>query len=455
MARGTPLPLENPMNHDEEMPGAVPLATGWLTRTLRFASAITEARVRKATGAGSAESTAVAAQRLFEAFGSLRGVAMKMGQMLSYMDAALPAEAQKVLSQLQAHVPPMAEGVAERIIEQDFGAPPRHLFSDWSARPIAAASIGQVHRARLHDGTLVAVKVQYPEIARAIESDLKNLTVVEALARLLAPTVDARAIVREIRERMREECDYRREAENQKAFRHAFQHDRGLEVPAVIDELVSQRVLSTRFVEGLEFAGFAATATTHDRNRAGESLVRAAFGAIFQHSMLNCDPHPGNYLFAGGRTVLLDFGCVKRFTPALVETWRAMILAGIQGNRSQFDECVDAMGIPRGKKFDYGYHYELSRCLYEPFLRDQTFTYTQEYVTRCNAVLLRDNPNKRCSDFPADLVFANRLQWGLNSVLVMLRAEANWHRVLMPILEPCALDGERAGTLAPALPQLA
>lgn len=408
------------------------ISTSWVGRSLRTAGSFASFGMRSL---GRPSPDGHAAEALAAALGRLKGLAMKAGQMMSYVDSALPPAARNALATLQDSVPPMSPEVIDSVVAGELGAAPRDIFATWAAQPIAAASIGQVHLATLRDGTEVAVKVQYPAIAKALDADLKSASLLASLAGLTMRGVNVDDVVAEMKERLREECDYQKEAANQEEFRRHYAGDPAILVPEVYPRHSSARVLTTRYVRAGRFADFERFPTPV-RNQAAETIFRFAFESIFRHHLFNCDPHPGNYLFHDdGRVVFLDFGCVKRFEPAFVQRWRDMHVSVLAGDRSRFKELISAAGIvgnPRG--FDYDYHFELSRQLYKPVLEDRPFKYTEDYIHETNAILIDRNPNKRKTNLPKDYVFVNRLQWGLSSILARLGAEANWHRIVAPYI---------------------
>ncbi len=430
-------------------PGAPPaqeaLSASWFRRTLRVSRAAAGAaarlglsRVRR--GAGEVDGVE-AADKLVEALGELKGVAMKVGQIASYMDSAVPPAWRERLASLQHAAPPMAPHVVEEVVEAELGRPPTRAFARWEPQPFAAASIGQVHRAWLHDGRPVAVKVQYPGIDKAIAADLRNAPAVRFVGGAVFRGVNTREVVAEIRERLLEECDYELEARNQEAFRALWSGQPHIHVPAVVPSYSTRRVLTTEFVSGLHFADFVASAGQEARNRAGMAIFRFAFESIFGHCVFNCDPHPGNYLFSPeGDVTFLDFGCCRRFDPATVHVWKRMMKATLLDDRPAFEAAVIEAGFcPDPRRYDFDYHRELLCYLYRPWMVQRPFRYTKPYVAESWKVLLRQNRNLFRMNMPREIVFINRLQWGLNSILAELGAEADWSQFILPLLEDVEL----------------
>jgi len=433
----------------DEPKGLKSLATSWLSRTARQSGMAAGAAARLAAGqlgklaSGKGASLAVdpatqqaIAKRVAATLGEMKGLAMKAGQVASYLDFAMPQAAREALAGLQDSTPPMTPEVIDRVVTAELGKPPKELFAEWAERPFAAASIGQVHRARTRDGLDVAVKVQYPGIAQAIEADLKSAGALQALGSVVLRHQDHGAIYEELRERLLEECDYRVEARNQEEFRRLYADRADMVIPEVVPALSATRVLTTRFAPGKRFAEFAATASQEERDRAGEAIWDFAMVSIFRHGLFNADPHPGNYLFAPGQVVFLDFGCVKRYAPSFIAQWKRLCLACTFGDRATFDRCVVELGFaPDPAKYDFDYHYRMTRAIYEPWLKDEPYLFTEAFVARTWRTLVVDNPNKFRMNLPRDFLFVNRVQWGVYSVLATLRAVSNWRRRLLPVVE--------------------
>src|SRR2546421_5378699 len=248
------------------------------------------------------------AERYADVLSRSKGVLMKVGQMVSFVDAGAVLEGpygevyRAALASLQADAEPMEPVLVAAVIESELGRPPEELFADFSPAPIAAASIGQVHTARLHDGTEVAVKVQYPGVADAIRDDLANTQLLFTFIKIVKGLVpqyrnfDVRAIADEIAERFTEELDYRTELANQMAFADHYRGHPFFRVPAVFPELSADRVLTMEMIHGRRWneIGGAEQAL---RDRWGEAVYRFFVGSMARFSMFNADPHPGNYLF--------------------------------------------------------------------------------------------------------------------------------------------------------------
>jgi predicted unusual protein kinase regulating ubiquinone biosynthesis (AarF/ABC1/UbiB family) len=245
----------------------------------------------------------------------------------------------------------------------------------------------------------------------------------------MKPTVDAGSLVGELGARILEECDYAKEAENQREFARLFAADDEVHVPAVIDERSSRRVLTTELVDAMRFADFIATASQEAKDRAGAIIQRTCVSSLFRYGVFNGDPHPGNYLFQpDGRVTFLDFGCVRRFDRKFIETWKALGRCIVAGDRASFPERYRAVGlVGNAKAFDYDHQWMAIRHLYRPFIeKDPFFTYTDAYVRKTYDLFLFDNPNDRRTGMPPEFLLLNRITFGLDAVLAKLGATAPW-----------------------------
>jgi predicted unusual protein kinase regulating ubiquinone biosynthesis (AarF/ABC1/UbiB family) len=269
-----------------------------------------------------------AAHQLVRVLGGMRGAAMKVGQTLSAVDLGLVPEElrpemQEILASLQHSAEPVSFEAVRKVAEADLGQPLSKAFAEIDPEPVAAASIGQVHRATLPDGRDVAVKVQYPGIAQAIQADMKNLRLGLKLLNVIAPGIDTAAIADELRERIAEELDYELEAQNQRAMSRAYRGHPYITVPDAVTGLSRERVIVSDWIEGKRFAEVKG-APQAERDRIGEILVRFYVNGPLRHRLLNGDPHPGNSLFMDeGRVAFLDFGFFKHLSKGEIESLRA------------------------------------------------------------------------------------------------------------------------------------
>ncbi len=378
-----------------------------------------------------------AAERAAEVLGTLRGVAAKVGQMASYVDGIVPEgqrEAYEIaLRKLRDQAPTSTGAEIRALVELELGARISELFLDWEDEPVASASIGQVHRARLADGRVVAVKVQHSGIAKAVESDLENVGMLESvLGTLVGKGVNSRGLLNEVRARFREELDYRLEARRQGEFAQIFRGDPQIFVPQVIAERSSMRVLTSEFVTGSSLDE-AATRSEAERRAYAEALWRFVFKGNLVGGMFNADPHPGNYLFQPeGRIAFLDFGCVQPIHGGRLGPARALHRAAVEQDEPGFAQQVRVIMETRGGLYeDLAIAY--SRRCFEPLFASP-YRITREFVRTLVAEIgdMKQVMFKKGGNFvplPEGMVFMNRLQFGFYSVLARLDVEVDYAAV--------------------------
>jgi predicted unusual protein kinase regulating ubiquinone biosynthesis (AarF/ABC1/UbiB family) len=404
------------------------------------------------------------AQDVAAVLGGMKGAIMKAGQMLSFIADGLPPEAQAALATLQADVPPMAPSLAEGVVRAELGAEPSQLFLDWDPVPVAAASIGQVHRAVMPDGRRVAVKVQYPGVDQAIKSDLDNAEFLYGLfAQFALKNLDVKALVDELRARMAEELDYRLEAGCQEDFAARYEGHPFIRVPHVVPERSSRRVLTSEWVDGLRWDEFLETADEVQRNHAGEILMRFTQGAIHRHGVFNGDPHPGNYRFHpdDGSVSFLDFGLVKRWSRGELEQLTHVLDAILEGDENAVIERAVAANFLRADHgLDPALLFEYVSGPYGPFLRDR-FTYTKDWTAKALQTVIdlqgRFGEVIKQLNMPTSYVILDRVVWGVSALEGRLNATNNWRGILAEYRKeapPCTPLGEaemawRDGRLAP------
>jgi predicted unusual protein kinase regulating ubiquinone biosynthesis (AarF/ABC1/UbiB family) len=418
-----------------------PLA-GLTTRTIGEATVM--ALRSRLTGESNAEFHLRTAERYAELLGRSKGALMKVGQLLSFasVGSAVPAELQSIyqtaLAGLRDEAPPMASGLARVILEAELGDRFESAFAEFDGESFAAASIGQVHAARLRDGRAVAVKVQYPGVAEAIRADLRNA---ELLAAVLAMTVgglsprglklDLRAMAREISSRIEEELVYGLEASNQAEFAEHYRGHPFIHVPQVIGELCTDRVLTQELVRGRSW-NEALLAEQSLRDQWAEAIHRFIYGAYYRLRMFNADPHPGNYVFHDdGSVSFLDFGSVKRLRreriEMLVAIYRECLRGDVQGTwRASVESGMWRSSDPvtAEEVFDY---WRGNNAL---FWAQQRFVATPDYVGR--GIERRFSPTgpsanvlRHCK-MPPDYALLARAEIGVMSVIAQLRAGNEW-----------------------------
>ena len=364
--------------------------------------------------------------------GAMKGVLMKIGQMASYIDDGLSPSVRRTLSRLQDSVPPMSAELAASVVTEELGLPPERAFAQWDPEPIAAASIGQVHRAITLDGRAVAVKVQYPGIAETIAADLGNVSLLRRMLRITAPSQDVDALIAELRDRVLEELDYRREAENQRLVAAYFDGHPTIHIPGIIPELSTRRVVTSELSDGARFAELASW-SQQERDLAAETIYRFVFRSLYEVHAFNGDPHPGNYLFhGGGRVTFLDFGLVKHFT--LAELQPLMQMARrlcVDNDPEAFRRSMEAAGFLRpGAPLSTETIVEHMAVFYDTIRKPGSLTITGDYAS---SVVRRffdvRSPVAEYVSVPRSYVILQRINLGLFAVLGELSATADWRAI--------------------------
>jgi predicted unusual protein kinase regulating ubiquinone biosynthesis (AarF/ABC1/UbiB family) len=372
-----------------------------------------------------------------EALGRLRGLATKVGQMASYVDGLIPEAHEEVfevaLRQLRAGTPHSAPWRIRELVETELGGSIERLFAEWSDEPFASASIGQVHRAVLHDGRRVAVKVQHPGIDQAMENDLSNGALVARLVGTLAPgALEAERLYSEVARHFRDELDYRREATWQEQFRTLHASDPAAIIPAVVRERSARRVLCMELMGGEDLEA-AALRPEADRRRYAEILWRFVYKSILVGGLFNADPHPGNYLFRkDGKVVFLDFGCVQELTQEVQSGSREAHRAAASGDEAGFARHAAGIVGAQGGQYERAFTAYLRRAV-EPVF-DSPFRITRGYARELVTGLydLKKSAFAKDSQFmplPESTVLLNRLQLGFFSVLARLDVEVDYRAV--------------------------
>ena len=369
------------------------------------------------------------AEEATQMMGNMKGAFMKLGQILSFATEIVPENVRETLKRLQMDAPPMGFEIVRAVVQEDLGKDLGALFRDFDEEPIAAASIGQVHRARLRSGEVVAVKVQYPGVAAAIESDLRASRGLAAMVSAVNQNIDAQGVVDEVKDRLIEELDYRREQRSQRLFAKIWAGHPLIRVPRVFGELSGARVLTQEYRRGLTFDRFVQGATADEKRVAVHALNDFVFDSMYGHCVFNGDPHPGNYIFEqDGGISFIDYGCVKYFEPAFIADLQALNRALMENQRDRFEEMLKKMHVVLpGRPYELDQLWEFFCYHAQGFREDRVFTFTSEWVREALSVM---DPTKQTKiNLPKDFVFLNRITFGLNSIMLRLSAAENFHQL--------------------------
>ncbi|MEZ0366620.1 ABC1 kinase family protein [Mycobacterium sp. pUA109] len=408
--------------------------------TARAAGGRMVAALREKTG----DATAVerfherTAQRYAQLLGHSKGVLMKAGQMFSLVDAGAVGGGelspyQQALTRLQADAPPMDPALARSVLEAELGRPVADVFAEFTDEPVAAASIGQVHRAVMPDGRPAAVKIQYPGVAEAIRDDLANTELLTTVVRFVSTAAgampDMRQAAREISARISEEIDYRHEAANIAAFSQLYRDHPFIRVPEVIPEASGGRVLTMTYLDGLDWAA-AQQADQDLKNTWAEVIGRMVTGSYRHANLFHADPHPGNYRFGlDGGVGFVDFGCVKVLPEYHRHHIVRMLRAVLDGRRTELRDLMAESGfLAEDSTLTADEAYQWWTAITYELLAPQPATYTKDAAERSIRSLVdvraADHPLRRML-VPPDFVFFARINLSMNAIFTAL--EATFH----------------------------
>src|SRR5215213_3653533 len=380
-----------------------------------------------------------AAQQIVSALGTMKGAAMKLGQVMSFLDVGLVPEEyreefQRKLGELRDAAPKVRFSDMRKVVESELGEKLSEAFAEFDETPIAAASISQVYRARLHDGRDVAAKVQHPGVAQAVRADMQNIGMILRLMKRIAPGLDVKATAEEIRSRIGDELDYELEAQNQRTMARIYRGHPFIVVPDVVSSLSREKVLVSDFVTG---AGFDTVKAMDQaaRDRVGEIVFRFFFGCMYRHRQFSGDPHPGNFLLQpDGKVAFLDFGLFKVMPEELIRIELECQRAGHEGDGDRLKQIFTETGFLQQPD-----RFRPDKLLAQ-FL-DATWWYVLddeiELVPEVATQVMIEMSDPRSSHFgqmrhetlPADHLFGRRVEMLTLAVLSQLRACGNFHRI--------------------------
>ena len=377
------------------------------------------------------------AEQIFRVLGELKGGAMKLGQALSIFEAALPPEIAEpyraTLTKLQESAPPLPASTVHKVLAGDLDEDWRERFTDFDDNPVAAASIGQVHKATWTDGRPVAVKIQYPGAGKALLNDFTQLSRAWRLFAMLMPGLDVKPMLEELRSRVAEELDYHLEASSQQAFADAYAGDPDIYVPNVV--MATDHVLVTEWMDGTPLSKIISDGTKEERDRAGILLVRFLFSGPARAGLLHADPHPGNFrLLDDGRLGVLDFGAVDRlpdgFPPFMGKLLRIMHTGGEIEEVEQ--ELRDQGFLREGVEVDLDALRAFLAPLAEPSAVE-CFKFSREWLRdeAARVTDLRPSNITRKFNVPPSYVLIHRVSTAGIGVLCQLECEGRFRAELL------------------------
>jgi len=402
-----------------------------------------------------AELQARTAEQLFQVLGQLKGGAMKFGQAMSVFEAALPEEMaapyRAALTRLQEAGPPLPAAAVHKVLASELGTDWRGRFRSFTDTPVAAASIGQVHRAVWADGRAVAVKIQYPGAGAALLGDLKQLGRFARMFSVLSPGLDVKPLLAELTARVTEELDYRLEAQSQACFAMAYDGDPEISVPAVVDG--SERVLVTEWMDGVALSSIIRDGTPEQRDHAASQLAYFLFSGPVLAGLLHADPHPGNFrLLADGRLGVIDFGAVNRLPDGAPEPIGRLARLALSGEAGQVLSALREEGFVKPEvEVDAVAVLSYLRPLLEP-VAQPTFRFSREWL-RAQAVRLGD-PRSPASqlgrqlNLPPSYLLIHRVTLGTIGVLCQLNGQARYRDLMQQWQPGFALPGSQSAEAA-------
>jgi predicted unusual protein kinase regulating ubiquinone biosynthesis (AarF/ABC1/UbiB family) len=394
------------------------------------------------------------AAELAVALGGLKGPIMKVAQLLSTIPDALPPEYAAELAKLQSQAPPMGWAFVKRRMGAELGDDWQGKFAQFEHHPAAAASLGQVHRARAHDGSDLACKLQYPDMQSAVEADLQQLGILFAIQRRMDPAIDTSEIAQEIGARIREELDYRREAKHVALYRTMLAGNDLIRVPRPWPELSSGRLLTLDWLEGRPMLEHKDDALAV-RNRLATAMFSAWWFPFSRFGVIHGDPHLGNYSVfeqggEGGGINLLDYGCIRIFPPKFVGGVVDLYNGLRTGNDALVVHAYETWGFKRLTRELIDTLNIWARFIYGPLLEDRVRSladgvkpaeYGRREAFRVHQALKEKGP----VTVPREFVFMDRAAIGLGGVFLHLRAELNFYRLFNEAIEDFSIErvGER------------
>lgn len=375
------------------------------------------------------------AKQLVQMLGEMKGAAMKVGQIASFYEFSAPTEYlgmyKDALTMLQNSAPPMDPEASKQVIKEEFGAPVEEVFATFQDKAVAAASIGQVHKATLHSGEEVAVKVQYPGVDDAVRADLKNVSAMTKISVAIAPNIDPKEVANEVRDRVMEELDYHREAANQEQFAQLFEGHPFVVIPKVYPEFCRTRVITQEFIKGRSFPEAFEWEDQAKKDELAEILWRFFFGSLNRFLLFSADPHPGNYLLLPrGKVAFLDFGLVRAIDPGTLKLFTELGQAMVADDKERGRIALEGMGVLNRRTPEIDAVWEHVKMLNTPLLHDEPLTVTPQMVQKIAAVGMDPRSpafnTLRKMGIPGVLVTFNRMSFGVASLLARLNATVNW-----------------------------
>ena len=401
------------------------------------------------------------AAELTAALGGLKGPLMKVAQILSTVPDLLPEEYTAQLAQLQTNAPPMGWPFVKRRMTTELGPGWQSRYATFEHEAAAAASLGQVHRAVSHDGRRLACKLQYPDMASAVEADLQQLKVILSIYRRYDRAIDPSNVLVELTTRLREELDYRREARNMALYGEMLKDEPGVHVPEPLPELSTDRLLTMSWLDGEPILSYV-DQHLDERNAVASNMFRTWYVPFYEYGVLHGDPHLGNYTVRDDRSInLLDFGCIRIFRPSFIRAVIDLYWALLNDDQDLAAHAYEVWGFKNLNREVMAILNQWAKFLYRPLMEDRVQPIQEDGNTLYGAQIA-GKVQRELRDIggvtpPREFVLMDRAAIGLGSVFTRLGAEVNWHRMFHDLIQDFDVDAiaERQGRAlaAAGLPQ--
>jgi long-chain acyl-CoA synthetase len=368
--------------------------------------------------------------------GRLRGPLQKVGQMLSYMNEDLPEEFREEVRDLLRDSPPVNSFLIRSIVEAELKQPIALLFAEWRDTPLYTASIGQIHYARLKSGELVAVKVLLPKMDKIARADMLLLTLCQPIIQHALKNPSAKAHLRELRNLIVKECDFRNEALNYEMFYSFFKDHPDIIIPKVYKKLSTAKVLVTSYIDGISIDQFAPQADEPERKKIAEIIWKFHCEAINRYAIFNADPHPGNYIIVDDKVAIIDFGFCKAWDPTFIDLWKKQTLAGCRGDEAGFIQLTREMGF--FKTNDQNFLKNLlpiyQDVFYRPWISDRNFRITHQYLKQYLRTIFEKIVSAGDVHVPIEFLALTRLYFEVFAIMAHLDIELNYYQLTIPYL---------------------
>lgn len=370
--------------------------------------------------------------RAIDSIGQMKGLPIKAAQLLTYMLPEIGPEIREALNSIQYMRHPLAPTIVARIIYEDLGASPTRLFAEWSPKPFATASIGQVHLARLKTGEQVAVKVQYPGIRDSIASDFEGITFLHAMASLVKP--GNREILDHIHKIVLDECDYETELERIEEFRSIFEGDPEIVIPKPFPKLSSKRVLTMEYLDGKSLDEFKSSSSQQEKDLAAKLIWKFTILSQMKHGLMNADAHAGNFIFMKDRVGFVDYGRVYQLPETLIKAYRELCVGFSIGKRARAKAAIsDLLFVRSPETFNFDEFWKMMEVQQRHGVAGTSFRFSHSYIAdgvRASKFFPRDQLK-----LTPDMLWCGCSSNGIWSIFAELQAEGRWGDWMLEILE--------------------